>query len=746
MKMLLINVWMMISVFNEVASGQEIDTLSLIKTDIIESVTDSLLNVTDSLSFGNDSIPTIPVEPASLPDSLLFPDGKPSLDSIPTLPDSLVRRRIVIGQSDALDTLSNRLFAYKVLKKHSYTRMMFEIDTTMNRFEINNPVMRNYHAGAYLGNVGLSYYPIGFEKRKRPSDYPFLDHLSDYLHDPESTTYYQTQMPYTHIDFSSAGPKRQNETIFKLVHTQNVNKQWNVGFYYDTFSSLGQYVNQNASSNGFSLFSAYRGSQYSMYSNFNWNNVRMRENGGLDDIPKYEANEQDASSNSVRSTAGKTIILNRSLYVLQSYSPPKISFGRKKVESDSIEASRFAFVHSLLYDWTKREYYDDKDYPLQGKTPYLWAVASTRDSLHFRKFFNHFEILFKEQLYSSYSTGFSVGLLTEMDRYNINILPKEDIVVIYPDITANPPWGGDMPPISGTEITVNYRETLKHFNTSLTGSFFNQTGQYLNWDINGQLYFTGYKAGNTHIDGNVHIHYYTANGRNSLTLGGDIDNVRPSYFLNKYVSNLIYWENDFDYSQEIRLRGEFTMPYRKLKVGAYISQLNNYVYIDTVAMPAQSSDLLMTGTAYLEKDIKLWKFGFRFRLYGQYSSNQEIIPLPAFAGYQSTYFEKCIVKKENREILNIQIGWDIVYFTKYYAYAYMPATGMFHLQNEQKTGNYPFFDFFLNMQIKRARIFIRSDGLNTVFRNTLGKGNYMAYRYPTNDFRMKIGVSWAFYD
>jgi hypothetical protein len=76
----------------------------------------------------------------------------------------------------------------------------------------------------------------------------------------------------------------------------------------------------------------------------------------------------------------------------------------------------------------------------------------------------------------------------------------------------------------------------------------------------------------------------------------------------------------------------------------------------------------------------------------------------------------------------------------------MPASGMFHLQEEQQIGNYPFFDFFLNLQIKRARIFVKTDGLNTMFSSFLGKENFMVYRYPTNDFRVKFGVSWAFYD
>ena len=708
----------------------------------------SLIQRRDSLNTAVDTLSSLNEKPISQDDTLSIPrtSDKLLLDSIPSLPDSL-RRRVVVGRTDPLDTLSNRLFAYQILSRNSYARLQMLIDTTLSRFDINNPVMRNYHAGAYLGNMGLSYYPIGFDARKRPSDFPFLDHLADYLHDPEATIYYQTRSPYTHIGYSSAGPKIQNETVFKLVHTQNVNEKWNVGLYYDIFNAAGQYINQSASNNGFSLFSAYRSSQYSMYANFNWNNVRMRENGGLANVDAYKTEKNsDPTRYAVRSVEGKTVLLNRSFYLMHSYSPAKLTLGRNKNKSDSIDVSRFTLVQTLKYEWNKREYSDTATYALQGREPYFGRDAQgrviTHDSLYFRRLENHFELMIREQSRRKFTAGFSVGLLTEIDRYNTNKVPDTVSNIIRPNVSQNRGWGGDLPPIFGEEISIFYRKTKTNVNTAITGRFFNHTGRYLNWDINGRFYFTGYKLGDLNIYGTVRLHYDTSKGRNTLLLGGSIENAQPSYFLNEYASNVLAWNNNFNPSQEIRLRGEFLMPHRKLKVGAYLSQLNNYIYINKDAVLEQTSEPLLTGTAYVEKDIRWRKLGFRFRLYGQYSSNETIIPLPAFAGFQSTYFETWLVKN----VLTMQLGWNVVFNTKYYAYAYMPATGMFYLQEEQKIGNYPFFDFFMNFQIKRARIFVKTDGLNTLFSSMLGKENFMAYRYPTNDFRVAFGVSWAFYD
>jgi hypothetical protein len=768
MKSTPVQVLMLSIFFSGLLFGQEQNSLSLTQLSVTESLKDTVLSVpvADSLHLLTDTIPrqsdTLDVAGPQVAikdtaiiqfqDSLsLRPESVPlPEDSVASVRDS-IPRVVVIGLTDPLDTLSNRIFSYNVLHENSYSRILLPIDTTLDRFQINNPVMKHYYVGSYLGNVGLSYYPVGFEARSRPSDFPFLDHVSLYIHVPERMQYYQTQMPYTHIDYSSAGSKRDNETILNLVHTQNVNRKWNVGLRYDVYSSAGQYPNQNASSNGFSFFSAYRGSQYSAYGNVNWNNVRMKENGGLSNLESFlnTAIETDPENVSVRSFVGKTILLNRSLYLNHSYSFRKLDmFGKKKEESpDSVNVSRFTLVHTLKYEWNKREYSDTALYALRplGIEPH-YGTQNTHDSLYFRRLFNHFELMFKEQARSRLTAGFSAGLLNEADRYSNNIVPYTTATEREKPQSSNTDnWGIDLPAISGSNIHIHRRGEESYFNTAVTGRFFNHTGRFLNWDFNGRFYFTGYKMGDININGTVQIHYYTSKGQNTMLLGGSLENARPGYFLNNYASNWFVWTNDFNRTQEVRLRGEFMIPFRKLKIGAYVSQLSNYVYFDSNALPKQATGLIMTGTALVEKDIKWWNLGFRFRLYGQYSTDNNIIPLPAFAGYQSTYFEGWLV----RDVLMMQLGWDFNYHTKYGAYAYMPSSGVFHLQKEddkQKTGNYPFFDFFLNFQIKRARIFVKTDGLYTLFNKQLGKEYFMVYRYPLNEFRMKFGVSWAFYD
>ncbi|GHT24735.1 hypothetical protein FACS189430_10200 [Bacteroidia bacterium] len=674
-----------------------------------------------------------------MPDTALLADADSirQRDSVPAV--------VIVGLEDPLDTLSNRIFAYQVLTENSYARLQIPIDTSLSRFEINNPVMKKYYAGAFLGNVGLSYYPIGFEARKRPSDFLFTDNVALFMHLPEKTTYYQTKMPFTMIHYSSAGSRADNESILKLTHTQNVNKQWNVGLDYDAIASAGQYSNQNTSDHAISLFSAYRGSQYTLFTNFNWNNIRMRENGGLANVGNFKESIGGAETNPVRSMVGKTVMVDRSFYLMQSYSPRQGLFSRDN-SADSVNVSRFTVAHTLKYEWMKREFSDTATY-FPARKPNL-GTKNTHDSLYFRRFENHLELMIKEQSRNNLTAGFSAGILAEMDRYNINMKPDSTGNLHTSRETNSGGWGQDVPKTEWLDTVINYRRTENYLNAAVTGRFFNHTGKYLNWDFNGRFYFLDKdKSGNFNINGTVQLHYYTPKGKNTLLLGGAIDNAKPSYFLKEYYSNWLQWKTDFKASQETRLRGEFLMPHHQFKAGVYLSLLTNHIYFNEEAVPKQYDGAISVATGFLEKDFQWWKLHFLFRLYGQFSNSgeAEIIPLPAFAGSQSTYFEGWLV----RDVMNIQLGWDVAYHSKYYAYAYMPSSGMFYLQKEQEVGGYPFVDAFLNFQIKKARFFVKTEGLYSLFSGKgklLEKDYFMVYRYPLNVFRVKFGVSWAFYD
>jgi hypothetical protein len=103
------------------------------------------------------------------------------------------------------------------------------------------------------------------------------------------------------------------------------------------------------------------------------------------------------------------------------------------------------------------------------------------------------------------------------------------------------------------------------------------------------------------------------------------------------------------------------------------------------------------------------------------------------------YFRTHIFKKA----AVLQTGFQLMYFSEYYADAYMPELRMFYIQNNQKIGNYPYLDVYLTLMVKRVRIFVKMSHLNSY----LGDYRYyMAPSYPARDARFSFGASWRFHD
>jgi hypothetical protein len=93
--------------------------------------------------------------------------------------------------------------------------------------------------------------------------------------------------------------------------------------------------------------------------------------------------------------------------------------------------------------------------------------------------------------------------------------------------------------------------------------------------------------------------------------------------------------------------------------------------------------------------------------------------------------------------LTLQVGIDAKFNTKFYGYAYMPATAVFYLQDDMKMGNYPNLGFYIGAKIKRFRVFFKLSNFNSTF---MKPTFFSLYRLPDNPFAFNYGISWEFYD
>ena len=168
--------------------------------------------------------------------------------------------------------------------------------------------------------------------------------------------------------------------------------------------------------------------------------------------------------------------------------------------------------------------------------------------------------------------------------------------------------------------------------------------------------------------------------------------------------------------------------------------LSNNIYYDNTGIVRQNTAPMSVMTASLKKNFKVWNFHFDHKALFQLSSNEEVMPLPMLALNFRYYFQFNVV----RNVMQMQIGANGTYTTKWYLPAYNPVLGVFHNQNETKYGNCPYIDAFVNIQWKRACIFIKAINVNMGWPSK-SADYFTADGYIAPQRAIKFGISWPFY-
>jgi hypothetical protein len=106
----------------------------------------------------------------------------------------------------------------------------------------------------------------------------------------------------------------------------------------------------------------------------------------------------------------------------------------------------------------------------------------------------------------------------------------------------------------------------------------------------------------------------------------------------------------------------------------------------------------------------------------------------AQAFYQNFAFKKAMF---------LQIGLQLNSYEKYYAPYFMPVADNFYYQNQTNFSQQHQLQFFINVKIKKVRIFIKADNL---LQGLDGHGTYVSKYYPLPDRTVKFGISWRFFD
>jgi hypothetical protein len=598
-------------------------------------------------------------------------------------------------------------------------------DTVFSLFNRYRTADKYSPFNATLGNYGLPFYQISFFDRITDPDKFLYSYYFPFMYTPDKAVFMNTQVPFTELVWSFAGPTQTSEQTFRVRHSQNVNRYLNFGLIYDVIFSLGQYSYQRSEDKTFTFYSSYTRTKYKLYFAAGINNLVSLENGGITTKGQLTQNSaRDVPVNLGGLDKAVSTLKNRNLLLVQRLTLG----GRIEVKHDSIPQKRSGFFglsgtfsHILLLENNKRTYSDE--YPTSGfyDTTFI-SDKLTFDSLYSKSIKNTVRFDFTTDETRKFRLGGGIGLRNEIFHYG-QIIPTHD-----------------------TTTTDSIVAKWNMGNNVVVGRLFNNIGDKFRWIATGELFLTGYRAGDFSLNGEITKSFDWKKGRASWLITGGISNRQPSFWYDRWGSNHFEWHNNMNKELRIDLGSTFSYPARNAELKINYAIIDNYTDFGPGAIPSQHTGGLSVAAITVKKDMRLWKFHLATDVLIQKSSNAEVLDLPIASVRSAGYFEHLFRFEQTGGRLNIQLGADVTYNSLYHPYSYMPATGRFYRQ-DISTGNYPFINAFLNFKVKRTRFFIMLDHLNYGMMGAKIVNNYdMVPNYPMNIRVLRYGLAWTFYD
>ncbi len=416
------------------------------------------------------------------------------------------------------------------------------------------------------------------------------------------------------------------------------------------------------------------------------------------------------------------------------------SLNRAKAIEDSIEATMkreyvpvTSIFHTLEwnnYDHIYQAYYTPQDYYL--KQYYAKALEYGNDTIYDQV--KHMQI--KNTLGLSLLEGFNkymkAGLkgFVTFDYNNYQM----------PDTLAD----GSL-----------YRNKWTENNISLGGQINKTQGKTLHFNLRAETWITGPLAGQLKLDFNTDVNFKLFGDTLQLAANAFFHRIEPVFLQRRFHSMHIWWDDD-DRSKETHTHIEGRFSYQKtntmLRIG--IDEIQNYTYYgmsynatnegrtNLTAGVYQESGNINILTAQLHQNFRLGILNWENVITYQNSSNKDVLPLPAWNIFTNLFLKFRIAK-----VLNVELGADATFFSKYYAPDFCPAINQFAVQKNEASrvelGGYPFVDVYVNMMLKKVRFFVMMTHVNS------GSGNRMSFlapHYPTNSNVLHLGVSWPFFN
>lgn len=666
-----------------------------------------------------DSLQKAREESKALKDSII--EMTPRVLETFALPDSMFYKRIISWKLD-----------------QSFQQMKVEIpDTSFNHYYYDYAFRRKDVNASWLGVAGSPVQTYDFFKRRSESGIDSFTPQEAWSFSPGTLPMYNTKTPHTELAywgtlFAKEAKESDNLHIFT---TQNITPALNLTLFYDRWGGGGM-LNREETTNKVAVAAVnYLGKKYMMHAGLIHNRVTRQENGGMRSESWIRDTTLDVREIPVNLLNAESEFQHNTIYLDQQLRIPFTFIEKLRAKKDSsytFNADSLnrnlttAFIgHSTEFTSYRRIYKDDitDDW---GQAFYRgvnnYGTWNSCDSLTVTHLDN--KVFIKLQPWSDEAvvSKINIGLGDRLRFYSLqNILPAM--------------------PSDRTTLNSLY----------LYGGAEGQYKQYFRWNAKADFTVAGYNAADFGIqaDATVNLFPFRRAKTSPLSLTAHFEtNLRgPDFYQNHMVTNHFFWNNDFNKVSTTRIEGKLSIPHWKLNASVGYALAGNHIYYDSLAVIRQADGVMNILSASLRKDFVIGGFlHLDNQILFQISSNQEVLPLPMLSA-NLRYYAQFIAARhpETRErILTMQIGANVFCNTPWYAPGWNPNVGVFYNQNRTKYTNGPYIDVFLNMQWKKACIFVKVENIGMGW--PLDKADYFsANGYISTARTVKLGIFWPFY-
>jgi len=631
--------------------------------------------------------------------------------------DNLSRQSLQVGQAQRQvfpDSLNKSQFGtestsnitpqapidwYKII---SINRDSIEIDTTLT---IKKEYQFNYLRKDLFGllafaNEGQPYNILDFGLTNF-NPYPEMGFKAKHFAymEIDDIKYYHTPTPTTDLFYKSVMTQGQ---ILDAFITVNTSPNLNFSIAYKGIRSVGKYINSISSNGIFRITTSYKSDKNRYVGNYHFisQDFENGENGGITKTEDFESGQgpfTDRAKLEVFYRNTTSFLKGNRIFTDHSY-----RINPEKSQNNLTLAHRF--------------YYESKEFIFTQQTPHprlgtSYVTNNINDKTDYNRTYNRFGAMYQNETLGDFM--FFADDFRYNYRYNRITLNGENIIIPNK--------------LSKSINTIGAEYT--YYKNKWKGVFMYARSlgdeNFSNLDLSAR---------------------YTMNTENKINFRYQNINKLPNHIYNLYQSDYLQynWHNNFKNQKINNLEVEFSLKWFDASI--QVTNMNDYLYfskeansLEFITTPKQYESSISYLGVKLSKEFRFWKFALdNTILYQKVNQNDDILNVPELITRNTFYFSEYLFRKK----MYVQTGFSLNYFTKYYANDYNGVIGEFFVQNQTKIGEFPMIDFFINVKVSTAQIYLKAEHFNS---SLSGYNFYSTPNQPYRDFIVRFGILWRFF-